>query len=289
MWLQLAFPFYLIFIAISLIIACRYSTTIQRLTARKALPVLATLFLLSYTKILSTVSYALFSYSTITHLPSEHTKVVWAIDANIALSDGRFISLMIICLCILLIQLVLTIVLLFTRLQYLKFITKFKPLLDAFHGSLKDNCLYWAGLQLCIRAVFFSISTIDRNINLAIGLIVLGLILALHGYFKPYKKQINNISELLFVLNLLVIYVFSFYGHGIITINVMIVIAALHFTVIIIHHVTIYGCSSQMTMFEYGSIVKWSLTMYRKFIGTQSTLQSRKDAFFEEALPSRDF
>ena len=54
-WLQLSFPFYLIFIATSLIITSRYSTKIQRLTARRALPVLATLFLLSYTKILHTV------------------------------------------------------------------------------------------------------------------------------------------------------------------------------------------------------------------------------------------
>ena len=54
MWLQLAFPFYLIFIATSLIITSRYSSTIQRLTARRALPVLATLFLLSYAKILHT-------------------------------------------------------------------------------------------------------------------------------------------------------------------------------------------------------------------------------------------
>ena len=52
MWLQLAFPFYLIFIATLIIITSRYSTMIQRLTARRALPVLATLFLLSYTKIL---------------------------------------------------------------------------------------------------------------------------------------------------------------------------------------------------------------------------------------------
>ena len=52
MWLQLVFPFYLIFIATLIIITSHYSTTIQRLTTRRALPVLATLFLLSYTKIL---------------------------------------------------------------------------------------------------------------------------------------------------------------------------------------------------------------------------------------------
>ena len=62
MWLQLAFPFYLIFIATILIITSRYSTKIQRLTACRALPLLATLFLLSYTKILSTTSSTLFYY-----------------------------------------------------------------------------------------------------------------------------------------------------------------------------------------------------------------------------------
>ena len=84
-WLQLAFPFYLIFIATSLIITSRYSTTIQRLTARRALPVLVTLFLLSYTKILYTVSIVLFSYSTITQLPSEQSTLVWSVDANVPL------------------------------------------------------------------------------------------------------------------------------------------------------------------------------------------------------------
>ena len=60
-WLQLMFPAYLILIATSLIIASRYSGRIQRLTARRALPVLATLFLLSYTKVLLLVSSVLFS------------------------------------------------------------------------------------------------------------------------------------------------------------------------------------------------------------------------------------
>ena len=58
MWLQLAFPAYLILIATLFIIASRHSTKVQRITAcsLRALPVLATLFLLSYTKILCTVA-----------------------------------------------------------------------------------------------------------------------------------------------------------------------------------------------------------------------------------------
>jgi len=84
-WLQLAFPIYLIFIATLLIITSRYSTAIQRLTARRALPVLATLFLLSYTKVLLTVSNVLFSYTTITYLPSNDTTLVWSVDTSVPL------------------------------------------------------------------------------------------------------------------------------------------------------------------------------------------------------------
>ena len=68
MWLQLFFPIYLIIISVSIIIASRYSSRILRLTYTRSLPVLATLFLLSYTGVLRTVLTVLFSYSTITHL-----------------------------------------------------------------------------------------------------------------------------------------------------------------------------------------------------------------------------
>ena len=141
MWLQLAFPFYLIFIATSLIITSCYSTTIRRLTACRTLLVLATLFLLSYTKILLTVSSVLFSYSKIIHLPSYEIKTVWAIDANIGV---RFIALFIMCVVLFLILVPFNIILLFARsLSRFTLITKFKPLLDAYQGPYKDKLYYW--------------------------------------------------------------------------------------------------------------------------------------------------
>jgi len=51
-WLQIVFPFYMRVIALALIMGSRYSTRVQRLTAQRGLPVLATLFLFSYTKLL---------------------------------------------------------------------------------------------------------------------------------------------------------------------------------------------------------------------------------------------
>ena len=139
-WLQLVFPFYLILIAMALIITSHYSTTIQRLTACRALPVLATLFLLSYTKILHTVSSVLFFYSTITHLPSKHTTIVWSVDPNVPLFGVHFTILFIVCIIIFLILIMFNIILLFTRtLSRFKFINKYKPLLDAYQGPYKDK------------------------------------------------------------------------------------------------------------------------------------------------------
>ena len=65
-WFQLFFPVYLLVIAISVIIASRYSSKILRLTYSRSLPVLATLFLLFYTGILRVVLTVLFSFSSIT-------------------------------------------------------------------------------------------------------------------------------------------------------------------------------------------------------------------------------
>ena len=61
-WLQLVFPWYLFAIAILFIIASRYSSLVQQVTAQRALPVLATLFLLSYTKMLRATCNVLFWY-----------------------------------------------------------------------------------------------------------------------------------------------------------------------------------------------------------------------------------
>ena len=115
MWLQLFFPLYLIIIAVSIIIASRYSSRIFRLTYTRSLPVLGTLFLLSYTGVLRTLLTVLFSYSTITHLPNGHKQIVWSIDASVPLFGLKFTTLFITCLVLFLLLFLFNITLLFTR------------------------------------------------------------------------------------------------------------------------------------------------------------------------------
>ena len=245
MWLQLAFPFYLMFIATLLIITSRYSITVQRLTARRALPVLATLFLLSYTKILRTVSSVLFFYSTITHLPSKHATLVWSLDANVPLFGIKFTLLFIACLILFLVLVPFNIILLFTRtLSQFQFINKFKPLLDAYQGPYKHKFYYWTGLQLLIRAVFFGISALNKNTNLIIGSLTLSVMLGLHGIVHPFKNSFKTYQELLYISNLHILYNLTLSEYqGLAIINVMITLAGIQFIFIIIYHIITYPYS----------------------------------------------
>ena len=243
MWLELIFPIYLIFIATLLILTSRYSSGIQRITARRALPVLATLFLLSYTKILRTVSSVLFSYSTITSLPSQNTTLVWSVDTEVQLFGVKFTALFIVCLVLFLILLPFNTVLIFTRtLSQFKCINQFKPLLDAYQGPYKDRFYYWTGLQLLLRAVFYGISALDRNTNMMIGILMLGAVGFNFGFYCPFKSNSRNFQELLLVLNLHTLFTASWYTtSNSIAVNTLVGIAVVQFIIFSLYQTQLWS------------------------------------------------
>ena len=241
MWLQLLYPLYLIFIAAVLIMASRYSPKIQRLTAHRALPVLATLFILSYTKILHTVSSVVFSYSTIIHLPSNHTTLVWSVDANVSILGIKFIALFIICLILFLLLIPFNITLLFTRiLSRFRIVNYFKPLLDVYQAPYKDSFYYWTGLHLVVKAVFFAISALDNTTNLTISIIVLCAMVGFVGYSCPFKHRLQNIQEIILLLNLNTLFVFILSGQKVVFTHTIVALVVVHFIFIVIYHIVNY-------------------------------------------------
>jgi len=209
MWLQIVFPAYLITIAIVLIITSRYFTIIQKMTAQRALPVLATLFLLSYTKVLSTVCNALFWYSELIHLPSNTSKLVWFVDTSSPVFGVKFLMMFIIYLLLLLLLLPFNVVLLCRRLSVIRYINTFKPLLDTYFGPYKDKHYYWMGLQLLTRAVINGFSALNRDDRIIAISILLALLLCMQGFVQPFKNKFNNVQELLVLFNLLVVHIVS--------------------------------------------------------------------------------
>ena len=95
MWLHFVFPAYVWCILIFIIILLQYSTRVVRLVGRHAIPVLATMILLSYTKLLHTVFHVLYS----TQIPCTDDKnniillLRWNFDANVQYVRGCHIPL----------------------------------------------------------------------------------------------------------------------------------------------------------------------------------------------------
>ena len=248
MWLQLFFPLYLILIATFIIIASRYSYRIQRITFARSLPVLATLFLLSYTGILRVVSTVLFSYSTIIELPSGHKELVWSIDASVPLFGVKFTILFITCLVLFLLLIPFNFILMFTRsLSQFKMINHFKPLLDALHGSHSDKHYYWIAVHIVTRNLLLALHAVNSGIQLAISAMFLVVFGAAYGYIQPYKSRYVNVQELMLLVNLTILYgvavCYHNYNDNAIfskTANVMITTTLLHFSAIVLYHFLTY-------------------------------------------------
>ena len=246
MWLQLFFPFYLIIIAASIIIASRCSYRILRLTYTRSLPVLATLFLLSYTGVLRTVSTVLFSYSTITHLPSGHKQLVWSIDASVPLFGAKFTILFITCLALFIFLIPFNITLLLTR-RLLKFrmVYRFKPLLDAFQGSYKDRYYYWVAVNITMRSLFFAMHAFQAKLKLILSTLLLIIFSTCSGRIYPHKNKMVNIQEMALLINLTILYAVSYQSNErifLIVTNAMISLAFVQLLIIVLYHFLTYTC-----------------------------------------------
>jgi len=242
MWLFLCYPLYYILIALLLIIASRYSVIFQRLTAQRALPVLGTLFLLSFTGLLRNVSYGLFYFKKVTQLPGEHFTVVWGIDTSVEMNEFRFIILYIVCTIFFLVLLAFNVLLLFTKeLLQFKVINKIKPFLDVYLGPYKYGFSYWTGLQLLMRVAIFGLIAFDCNVNLMINTILITVLLCIHGFVQPFKSKFQNFQQTLVLLNIAVIDVIALYNQhhnskAFIVISILISVGCYYFVIHIICH-----------------------------------------------------
>ena len=164
-WLQFVFPLYIWAIAGLIIIIAKYSDRVAKVMGNNGVPVLATLFLLSYAKLFNTIITAM-SYTTL--YTTQGRKLVWSADGNLDYLGPKHIPLF----CVAVAALVFlwfpyTLLLLLGqwlhRLNY-RIIThmllNLKPFLDAHFAAFKDKHRYWFGLLLLVRAANLLISAI---------------------------------------------------------------------------------------------------------------------------------
>ena len=217
-WLQFVFPLYIWVLVGLMILVSNFSHRFANLLGNNPVSVLATLILLSYTKILRTLIAAI----NITHLeyPEEHIKSAWLYDANIDYLVGKHIPLFLVAMLVFLfLFLPYTLLLLFGQwLQALPHLRLFswvnsarlKAFMDVYHAPYKPKHRYWPGLLLVLRFVLLLVFALnpqeDPSINLLAILVGTG-ILHLWAWISGgvYKNWCLDALEGSFALNLIIL------------------------------------------------------------------------------------
>ena len=213
-WLQFVFPFYIWILAGLIVVACHYSTRATKLFGNNGVPVLATLFLLSYAKLLRVIVLAL-GPAVLQQFHPNGARWVWLMDGNVPYLGLQHAFLFIMALLVLfLLWLPYTLSLLCLRLLHkfpchctFRIVVKFKPLFDAYTGPLKMKYQFWTGLTLLAR-IFLAISAVSfQAINPVISIDILLLtcgvlsIVAIHAF----KKWFITFLELSSLINLIIL------------------------------------------------------------------------------------
>ncbi len=223
-WLQFVFPLYIWGMVIFMIVSSRYSTIAGKVFGRNnSVRVLATLLLLSYTKILRTIITAL-SFTTLIY-PDKSIKFIWLADANVQYLSGKHIPLFLVALVFLLVlSLPYTALLLFLQCLWprshdyrlLSWLRKIKPFLDAHTGPYKDKYRFWAGFLFLVRIILFITFAVNSLGDTSLNLLFVSIVVMLLLGFKLiasgiYKNWLLDTLEASFFLNLGMLSVSSLY------------------------------------------------------------------------------
>ena len=210
-WLQFIFPVYMWLIVAIIVLLSRYSMTVSRLTRDNTVPVLATLFLLSYAKLLRAIitafSFTYLRYPDGTYIP------VWLYDGNVPFTKGKHLALFVAALVAMFGFIIpYTLLLVFSpylqrwsHYKLLTWVNKLKPFLDANHGPYKNKIRNWTGIILLVRAVqficFAANAEGDPNVNLMVILLIgVTPYLVIWIFGTVYKSKANSILESAFVI-----------------------------------------------------------------------------------------
>ena len=224
-WVSLIYPLYINSLVVLVIIISHYSSLFSRIIARgNPVAALATLILLSYTRILRTIidilAFAILKY------PDGSTQVVWLSDASVKYLRGKHIPLFLTGIIIVTIGIVYT-VLLFSwqwllRAPHYKILswirnTKLNSFMDAYLAPHTVKHRHWTGLLLFARVILYLLSAVNMSGDPSFNLLVIGtivsclILLQLYSRSRIYKNAILDGFETTSYFNLLLFTLMSFY------------------------------------------------------------------------------
>ena len=211
-WLQFAFPLYIWSIAGLIILMARLKYQFANAMGNNSVPVLATLFFLSYAKLFRTI-ITVMSYTVVN--TSHGSKWVWSADGNLDYLGTKHAPLFA----------VAAIVLLFLWLPYTLFLClgqflykcncrlitrsmiKLKPFTDLHYNAFKSRHRYWFGMELILRAVILLATILIPNKSASISLLCIAIVSSVLTFCGQivYQRLAVSIFNTLFYLNLTIL------------------------------------------------------------------------------------
>ena len=238
---------------------------------RDPVATLATLILLSYTKLLETIittfSFATFRYSNRT------TSLRWLPDANIEFGKGKHIGLIGVAVLILLLCLVYTILIFMwqwflhcSRFKLFKWTRNHKlhSFINTYHTPHNAKHRYWTGMLLLVRVIVYIITAVSASSDQPItplSTVAITCCLLLYQtamIIRVYKNWLLNSMEVFVYFNIAIFALITSYTvasppsqdketlHVIFT-YLSVGATLIIFTTVIAYHTYRYGCSSLYT------------------------------------------
>ena len=211
-WFQFVFPFYLWAIILVIIQLYRkFPGLANRLGGENAVKVLATLLLLSYTKLQRTV-VTIMSFTRLEYSGGV-VRYVWLYDANLEFFKGKHLYLGIAGILVL-VFLIVPYTLCLTFFQQLQacsghrlfqWVNKLKPVFDSYAGPYKDKYRFWTGMLLVVRSLLIILFTINTAGSVDINLLIISMVsfaLLMAHSNGTYNKWPYNYLESFFYLQL---------------------------------------------------------------------------------------
>ena len=214
-WLQFVFPFYLWILTGAIILAGKFSSRVMKLLGSNPVAVLATIILMSYTKLLHT-SQGILSHVTITCSNGVHENR-WKLDPNIKYFEGKHILLTVFAIGVIVILLAPIFFLTFgyhlqrfSGKKGFQWFNRLKPILDAFYAPYTKSARFWTGFLLLVRTCLYISNILTANkenieILIAIPSILSFAILIPLLKNKIYEKTFMNLLEASFIFNIIIL------------------------------------------------------------------------------------
>ena len=254
-WLQFVFPLYLWLLTLLVIICSRYFKMFRALLGSNPVAMLATIILLSYTKLLQ-VSLQILDFKEIHYSYNNSTTYVWKLDPTQLYWGPGYLSIATFALSLLVLFLAPYNLLIlsgyklqaYSNRKGLQWLNKLKPFLDAYYAPFTRNGRFWPGLLLFLRACVLISETASlenrKDVTLIITAILFTLAISLSWTCSIYENKYINVLEISYIINSIILVTGTYCitkdgGNQLALVYVSISIALLEFVGVLIYHILI--------------------------------------------------